>query len=44
MNFDFSAEQKQLKEEARRFLTGECPPVKVRAVLDDSEKTHDSAL
>jgi alkylation response protein AidB-like acyl-CoA dehydrogenase len=34
MNFDFSDEQKQLRDEARKFLTEKCPPKAVRAVLD----------
>jgi hypothetical protein len=34
MNFDFSNEQKQLRDEARKFLTEKCPPKAVRAVLD----------
>src|SRR5258708_2067282 len=34
MNFDFSDEQRQLRDEARRFLTEKCPPRVVRAVLD----------
>jgi alkylation response protein AidB-like acyl-CoA dehydrogenase len=34
MNFDFSDEQKQLRDEARKFLAGKCPPKAVRAVLD----------
>jgi alkylation response protein AidB-like acyl-CoA dehydrogenase len=34
MNFDFSDEQKQLRDEARRFLAKQCPPRAVRAVLD----------
>jgi alkylation response protein AidB-like acyl-CoA dehydrogenase len=34
MNFDFSDEQKQLRSEARRFLSEKCPPRAVRAVLD----------
>src|SRR3954469_23178672 len=34
MNFDFSDEQKQLRDEARRYLTEKCPPRAVRAVLD----------
>jgi alkylation response protein AidB-like acyl-CoA dehydrogenase len=34
MNFDFSDEQKQLRDEARRFLAKQCPPAAVRAVLD----------
>jgi alkylation response protein AidB-like acyl-CoA dehydrogenase len=34
MNFDFSDEQKQLRDEARRFLADKSPPKAVRAVLD----------
>lgn len=34
MNFDFSDEQKQLRDEARRFLNQRCPPKAVRAVLE----------
>jgi alkylation response protein AidB-like acyl-CoA dehydrogenase len=34
MNFDFSDEQKQLRDEARKFLTQKCPPKAVRVVLD----------
>ena len=34
MNFDFSDDQKQLRDEARRFLTEKCPPKAVRAVID----------
>ena len=34
MNFDFSDDQKQLRDEARKFLSGKCPPSAVRAVLD----------
>jgi alkylation response protein AidB-like acyl-CoA dehydrogenase len=34
MNFDFSDEQKQLRDQARRFLSEKCPPKAVRAVLD----------
>src|SRR6202165_4359317 len=34
MNFDFSDEQKQLRDEARKFLAEKCPPRAVRVVLD----------
>jgi alkylation response protein AidB-like acyl-CoA dehydrogenase len=34
MNFDFSDEQKQLRDTARRFLAEKCPPKAVRAVID----------
>ena len=44
MNFDFSDDQKHLKGEARRFLEANCPPSRVRAVLDHPEKGYDEAL
>jgi len=34
MNFDFSDEQKQLRDEVRKFLAEKCPPKAVRTVLD----------
>src|SRR3954471_3602876 len=34
MNFDFSDDQKQLRDEARRFLAEKCPPKAVRSVID----------
>src|ERR1700756_1895386 len=34
MNFDFSDEQKQLRDEARKFLSEKCPPKAVRTVLN----------
>lgn len=34
MTFDFSVGQKQLRSEARQFLSDRCPPKAVRAVLD----------
>jgi alkylation response protein AidB-like acyl-CoA dehydrogenase len=37
MNFDFSDEQKQLRDEARKFLAEKCPPKVVRTVLDGKE-------
>src|ERR1700676_1916130 len=37
MNFDFSDEQKQLRDEARKFLAEKCPPKAVRTVLDGKE-------
>src|SRR5205814_8396753 len=43
MNFDFSDEQKQLRDEARRFLAEKCPPKAVRAVLDGGA-TYDREL
>lgn len=34
MNFDFSDDQKQLRDHVRRFLLDQCPPQAVRRVLD----------
>src|SRR5579859_2895279 len=34
MNFDFSDEQKQLRDTARKFLAEKCPPKAVRAVVE----------
>lgn len=43
MNFDFSAEQKALAEQARRFLAAECPTSAVRTVLERGSG-HDERL
>ena len=37
MNFDFSDGLKQLKDQARRFLSEQCPPAVVRRSLDGEE-------
>jgi alkylation response protein AidB-like acyl-CoA dehydrogenase len=37
MNFDFSDEQKQLRDGARKFLAEKCPPKAVRRVLDGGQ-------
>src|SRR2546423_11784220 len=37
MNFDFSDEQKQLRNEARKFLAEKCSSKAVRVVLDGKE-------
>src|SRR5712671_4630357 len=34
MNFDFSDDQKQMRDAARKFLSEKCPPKAVRNVLD----------
>src|SRR5689334_22737618 len=49
MNFDFSDDQKFLKGEARKFLEANCPPARVRGVLDEAvagegAKGFDAAL
>jgi alkylation response protein AidB-like acyl-CoA dehydrogenase len=44
LNFDFSDDQKQLKEEARKFLSARSTPKAVRAVLDDEKTSFDKAL
>jgi acyl-CoA dehydrogenase len=43
MNFDFSDDLKQLREQARKFLSERCPPKAVRRVLEGSEP-YDEAL
>ena len=43
MNFEFSDDQKQLRDQARRFLAEKCPPKAVRAVLEGKE-VYDKAL
>ena len=43
MDFDFTAEQKQLKETARRFLADKCSSKAVRVILDGPE-SYDKAL
>lgn len=44
MNFDFSEDQKFLKNEARRFLEANCPTTRVRKVIDDPSATWDPDL
>ena len=44
MNFDYSDEQKFLKDEARKFLAAQCGSNRVRAVLDDPGTAYDAAL
>ncbi len=44
MNFDYTDDQKALKDEARRFLAASSPLTVARAVLDDPSRDHDSAL
>ncbi len=43
MDFDFSPDQQQLKDQARRYLADQCSPQAVRAVLDGPQ-SHDAAL
>jgi hypothetical protein len=44
VNFDFSDEQKALKEEARKFLAAKCPPDRVRAMNAEGSAGHDAEL
>ena len=44
MDFDYSEEQRQLQQEARRFLEDRCPPSAVRAVLENPELSFDRGL
>ena len=37
MNFDFSDDQKQLRDQMRRYLTDRCPSSAVRAILEGPE-------
>ena len=43
MNFDFSEEQKELQNQAAKFLAGKCPPSEVHRLLN-SDDTHSAAL
>jgi alkylation response protein AidB-like acyl-CoA dehydrogenase len=43
MDFDFSPDQQQLKDQARRFLAAQCDRTAVRAVLDGPQ-SFDAAL
>ena len=44
MNFDYSDDQKFLKEEARKFLAARCSTAAVRRVLDNDDLSHDAEL
>ena len=43
MNFDFSDDQKMLKEQAQKFLAEKCPTKAVRKILE-SDEPFDRAL
>ena len=44
MDFDYSDDQKFLKEEARKFLAGNCDVGVVRGVLDNADRSFDEKL
>ncbi len=44
MNFDFSDDQKALKDQARKFLADKSSAAAVRAVLEDGARSYDAAL
>jgi alkylation response protein AidB-like acyl-CoA dehydrogenase len=44
VNFDYTDDQKALKDEARRFLADVAPLTVARGVLDDPARGHDAAL
>jgi alkylation response protein AidB-like acyl-CoA dehydrogenase len=44
MNFDYSDDQKMLKDEARKFLASKCDTKVVRGVLDNEDRAYDEAL
>ena len=43
MNFEFSDDQKLLREQASRFLGDNCPPAAVRAILE-GDAAYDAKL
>ena len=44
MNFDFSDDQKMLRDQARKFLDEKCTKKAVREVLNTAARSHDAAL
>ena len=44
MNFEFSAEQNMLREQAQNFLRDRCQLDAVRVILEDKSKPYDEAL
>jgi len=44
VNFDFSDDQKSLRDEARRFLSEKAGPKATRRVLDDAQVSYDEVL
>lgn len=44
MSFDFTDDQKYLKDEARKFLEGRCSTAVTRKVLDDPDASYDPEL
>jgi len=44
MNFDFSDDQKLLRDQARKFLTDKCDRTVVRSILEDNQKNHSDDL
>jgi len=44
LDFDYTDEQKALKDEARRFLADAAPPIVARGVLENPERGYDEAL
>lgn len=44
MNFDFSDDQKLLREQAQNFLRDKCPLTRVRKVLDDKDLPYDREI
>jgi alkylation response protein AidB-like acyl-CoA dehydrogenase len=44
MNFDYTEEQRQLMQQARRFLDATCSTARVRTVLEDDRRSYDAQL
>ena len=44
MNFDFSDDQKLLRDQARKFLHDKCDRSVVRSILEDSDQKYSKNL
>ena len=44
MNFDFSDDQKLLRDQARKFLLDKCDRKSVRSILEDHKQNYDNDL
>ena len=44
MNFDFSDDQKLLRDQARKFLQDKCDRSVVRSILEDSDQKYSKDL
>ena len=44
MNFDFSDDQKLLRDQARKFLQDKCDRKSVRSILEDHQQNYNADL